>query len=284
VLDSVRAAANEMVAHIQKAHPEVKIKKIKVRSSANVEDIPDFDGAGLHDSFGAKLAETETGKCRRVNVDDDGEGEGVLTKTDLDPPSLGCAIRAVYASLWNKRAIEERTFHGLDHRGIAMGLAVVPSYNFMKKEGLSVTANSVVLTRVLNTENVFGYTLMTHPGNNLVTNPIPGTKAENAIGTFGYKGEAPALTYLNFAKPHVKKPALKGPVLSRDTSLKVLKITQHIEKVFCINQPKYYGPARICDYAAVDPEKEKSLDLEYKFLGPNKDHILCKQVREFSGH
>ena len=36
------------------------VKKIKVRSSANAEDVPDFDGAGLHDSFAA-----DTGKPDR---------------------------------------------------------------------------------------------------------------------------------------------------------------------------------------------------------------------------
>ncbi len=29
------------------------VEKVKVRSSANAEDIPNFDGAGLHDCFAA---------------------------------------------------------------------------------------------------------------------------------------------------------------------------------------------------------------------------------------
>ena len=35
------------------------MEKIKVRSSANAEDIPNFDGAGLHDSYAATVAKKD---------------------------------------------------------------------------------------------------------------------------------------------------------------------------------------------------------------------------------
>ena len=41
------------------------VKKIKIRSSANAEDVPNFDGAGLHDSFAATVSKQDNpdGSC-----------------------------------------------------------------------------------------------------------------------------------------------------------------------------------------------------------------------------
>jgi hypothetical protein len=47
-----------------------------------------------------------------------------------------------------------------------------------------VAANAVVVTRVLNTDDVFGYSLSVQLGNNLVTNPNPGTYSEVTIAGF----------------------------------------------------------------------------------------------------
>ena len=77
----------------------------------------------------------------------------------------------MYASLWNKRAVEERFFARIDQTNIAMGLAIVPAYDL----GSEIAANTVVVTRVLNTDDVFGYSLSVQEGNNLVTNPDAGT-------------------------------------------------------------------------------------------------------------
>ena len=47
------------------------VEKVKVRSSSNAEDIPNFDGAGLHDSFSAKPAKhSKKPKCQ-FDLDDD---------------------------------------------------------------------------------------------------------------------------------------------------------------------------------------------------------------------
>jgi hypothetical protein len=86
----------------------------------------------------------------------------------------------VYASLWNKRVVEERSLARIDQRTIAMGLAIVPVYDTESE----VAANAVVVTRVLNTDDVFGYSLSVQLGNNLVTNPNPGTYSEVTIAGF----------------------------------------------------------------------------------------------------
>jgi hypothetical protein len=47
-----------------------------------------------------------------------------------------------------------------------------------------VAANAVVVTRVLNTHDLFGYSLSGQLGNNLVTNPNPGTYSAVTIAGF----------------------------------------------------------------------------------------------------
>ena len=83
------------------------VDKVKVRSSANAEDIPNFDGAGLHDSFSAKLAKhSKKPKCQ-FDVDDDvGRRRRRRSRSSArcKPRTVACAVKGVYASLWNQRA------------------------------------------------------------------------------------------------------------------------------------------------------------------------------------
>ena len=114
-LERVRAKITEIIPGVE---------KIKVRSSANAEDVPNFDGAGLHDSYAADTDKRDRpiGPCL---VEEEDEAEGGEVKRKVKPKSVGCAIKGVYASLWNKRAVEERSFaridqsthrHGAGHR------------------------------------------------------------------------------------------------------------------------------------------------------------------------
>src|SRR6185295_8619755 len=75
---------------------------MRFRSSTNSEDLNGFTGAGLYTS--------KTG--------------------DPQNPSkpVAKAIRNVWASLWNFRAFEERTYRGIPHTDVAMALLVHPSF------------------------------------------------------------------------------------------------------------------------------------------------------------
>jgi hypothetical protein len=81
-----------------------------VRSSSNSEDLPGFNGAGLYDSVG--------------NV--------------LGKQALGVAIKTVWASLWNLRAVEERSAFGIDHRQAYMAVLI--------QVGVNATAAGVLVT------------------------------------------------------------------------------------------------------------------------------------------
>ncbi|NVB83740.1 MAG: pyruvate, phosphate dikinase [Kofleriaceae bacterium] len=88
-------------------------KGVFVRSSSNSEDLPGFNGAGLYDTVG--------------NV--------------VGKKALGDALKTVWASLWNLRAVEERTAFGIDHKQAYMGVLV--------QVGVSATAAGVLVTKNL---------------------------------------------------------------------------------------------------------------------------------------
>jgi hypothetical protein len=249
------------------------VTKVKVRSSANAEDVPDFDGAGLHDSYSADTTKPDRpiGPCR-VEIEDDGDGGEVKRK--VAPKSIGCAIKGVYASLWNKRAVEERSFARIDQTTIAMGLAIVPAYD----TDSDVAANAVIVTRVLNTQGVYGYSLSVQQGNNLVTNPDAGTWSEVTIAGFYSDDQPISLTVTRFAKPARDASERTDAVLSRDRMLELVDVAKRVERAYCAATPGYYDD---CAIVAGASDKQTSLDLELKIL--ENGRLVCKQVREFGG-
>ena len=262
-------ALERVRAKLQQVLPGVE--KVKVRSSANAEDIPDFDGAGLHDSYAADTSKRDRpiGPCL-VEIDD---SDGELNQK-VKPRSLGCAIKGVYASLWNKRAVEERSFARIDQSTIAMGLAVVPAYDSES----DVAANAVVVTRVLNTDHVFGYSLSVQAGNNLVTNPDAGTWSEVTVAAFISDDEPTSLTTTRYAKPSRETPARTERVLPDERMRELVDLARRVERAYCRATPGYYPDCRIVTSAA---DKPRSLDLELKIL--ENGRLVYKQVREFGG-
>jgi pyruvate phosphate dikinase-like enzyme len=250
------------------------VRKVKIRSSANAEDIPNFDGAGLHDSFSANPDKKDNAahSCS-FEVDDE---DGSEVKRKVKPKSVACAVKGVYASLWNKRAIEERSFARIDHATVAMGLAIVPAYDLEE----DVAANAVIITRVINARGVFGYSLSVQEGNNLVTNPDPGTYSEVTVAALGLGEEPTSLTITRFAKPTREGDPRTEPVLPRERMLQLVDLARTIEQAYCRAKPSYY-PGGDCDFVPLDDEKPKSLDMEIKVLA--NDQLVFKQVREFGG-
>jgi phosphoenolpyruvate synthase/pyruvate phosphate dikinase len=261
----------------EKTYPKSVVKKIKVRSSANAEDIPHFDGAGLHSSYSAKLNEMGDPKqdCKLIRTT-----SGVETKEEMQPETVMCAIKGVYASLWNKRAIEERNFARIDQRSAVMGIAVNANYDFRKKtEAITEIANAVIVTRVINAKGIYGYRLSVNTVDNLVTNPTPKTQSEIIIATFIEAGEIPQLSFVQFAKTDATLPLRNQPLLSSADYQRMVEIARDLEYNYCKNVPGYYK--NDCTYVAADTSKESSLDMELKIY--SNGEILVKQVREFSG-
>ena len=85
-------------------------KGVFVRSSTNSEDLPGFNGAGLYDTV--------------PNV--------------RGKEALGVALKTVWASLWNLRAVDERTAFGIDHTQVFAGVLV--------QVGVNATAAGVLVS------------------------------------------------------------------------------------------------------------------------------------------
>jgi hypothetical protein len=156
-----------------------------------------------------------------------------------------------------------------------MGLAIVGAYDTES----DVTANAVIITRVLNTDAVYGYSISVQEGNNLVTNPDPGTSAEVTIAAIGVDNEPTSFTVTRYATPTKGAPARTKPVLTRAQMLTLVQLAARIEAAYCAADPDYYNGD--CRFVSVDNNKPRSLDMELKILA--NDHIVCKQVREFGG-
>lgn len=263
------AAVNAQLARLKQLEPAMT--KMKFRSSANAEDIANFDGAGLHDSFGAKLASTDNPdmSCQVVE-----EPDGIATKLDVKPKTPQCAIKAVFASLWNPRAIEERSFARIDHATASMGIAVVPAYDSES----DVAANGVLITRAVNSE-ILAYTLGIQQGNNLVTNPAPGTIAQMTLATFGGLDRPTRFTNVRFATPTKGAAPLTSSVMTEPQMSQLVDIAKSVEVAYCRVKPGYYD--NDCRYVWVDETKPRALDMEFKFL--QNGQFVVKQSREFHG-
>ena len=95
-----------------------------VRSSTNAEDLPGFNGAGLYDTVA-----------------------NVHSKEDL-----GSAIKKVWASLWNFRAVEERSLFGINHSEVYAGVLI--------QRGINATAAGVLVTsNLFDREETDAYTI-----------------------------------------------------------------------------------------------------------------------------
>ncbi|HVH40787.1 MAG TPA: PEP/pyruvate-binding domain-containing protein [Labilithrix sp.] len=262
-------AVNKAIAELRAVEPAMQ--KMKFRSSANAEDIPNFDGAGLHDSFAVKLSSVDAPDmaCRLET-----EQDGVVTKLEIKPKTPQCGIKGVFASLWNTRAIEERSFARLDHATASMGIAVVPAYDTESE----VAANGVIITRSVNSD-FLAYTLSLQQGNNLVTNPDPGTISQMTLATFSDGSRPTQFTIVRRATPVAGGSPLTTSVLDNGQMNQVTELAKVVEQAYCRVKPGYYGGD--CRYVWLDSDKERSLDMEFKFL--QNGQFVLKQSREFHG-
>lgn len=94
-------------------------RKIRFRSSTNVEDSENFTGAGLYDSFSG---------CLLDDLDGDTTGPSACDPAENNERGVFRAIQRVYASFYNDNAFLERLRHGVDETRVAMGVLVHHSF------------------------------------------------------------------------------------------------------------------------------------------------------------
>jgi hypothetical protein len=114
--EAIKAAPIDQ-ASLDAIYKRVKLKLggkgVFIRSSTNAEDLPGFNGAGLYDTV--------------ANV--------------VGKKAIGEAIRVVWASVWNLRAVDEREAFGIDHRQVFGSVLV--------QVGVNATAAGVLVTKNL---------------------------------------------------------------------------------------------------------------------------------------
>jgi len=170
--DAVHIDANLLKAVLVKTDTfkdlEGRPRRMKFRSSTNAEDLPSFSGAGLYTSKSYKPLKKGKERSEAKKLE-----------------KLEKAIKVVWASIWNKRAYDERVLYGIDHRKVFMGIQVNLAFPDEIASGVVVSANP---DDIKDAEAVF---VEAQRGDEFsVENPIEGVLGEQLL----------------------LKPALEGPV------------------------------------------------------------------------
>ncbi|HOX58759.1 MAG TPA: PEP/pyruvate-binding domain-containing protein [Candidatus Paceibacterota bacterium] len=134
-------------------------RKIRFRSSTNVEDAEQFTGAGLYDSYSG---------CLLDDMDGDTAGPSHCDATDSKEKGVFLAIQKVYASFYNDDAVLERLMHRVDETQVAMGVLV--HHSFPDEEELANGVATPTFTFTPSSTNVLG-DIVTQLGAESVTNP-----------------------------------------------------------------------------------------------------------------
>ena len=152
-------------------------RRLRFRSSTNVEDTDQFVGAGLYDSFSGCLAD---------DLDDDDSGPSACDSSRAKERGVFRAIRKVYASFYKRNAFVERLRHGVDESDVAMALLV--HHSFPDETEL---ANGVATAHIRPSSAYMQ--LVTQAGALSVANPINGATPERVdVDVFSF-GAYPTL-------------------------------------------------------------------------------------------
>ena len=214
-----------------------EFSSFRFRSSTNAEDLEIFSGAGLYNSHSAK--------------------KGDAKKT------IERAIKKVYASLWNWRAFEERSYFKIDHQSCAMGILVHRSFP-------DEDANGVMITRNLYNENP-GFIINVQYKEESIVFPKPGI-IHDQIMLLAWSitpGQNFMLEYLSFSNV----PELNGQtVMTNEELFELGDYGMALKRHYYDNLPHSCG----CSFNSF------ALDIEFKVdseVSPRK--IYIKQMRPF---
>jgi hypothetical protein len=204
-------------------------ERFRMRSSSNTEDLAEFSGAGLYTSVSGAIGDPK----HRV---DDG-------------------LRAVWASLWDQRAYDERELALVDHTKAAMGVLIHDAFDQVER------ANGVAVSRdVLDPTNAESFTINAQAGEAAVTNPAPGVVSDQILYTPYF---SPPAEY------RARSSLVSGPVLS----------AFELGQVFCALH------AVLLHFSDVlNPEGKNrwfAMEVEFKFVEDARQMVF-KQARPYS--
>ena len=218
---------------------------VRLRSSSNIEDALEFNGAGLYDS---------TSGCLLDDLDSDAAGPSLCDPDRADERPVATALRRVWASLLNARAHEERAHYGVPTTSCAMGVLVTCAFGVERANGVAFTGNP-------SGADDRRYLVTVQAGEESVVSPSPGVLPEKVFLEMeeGHLGSITRVQGSSLLAP--------GQVVLDDDQLRELgALLAHIDRVF----PVDLGGRR---------REDVLLDVEFKIAADGR--LAVKQVRPF---
>ncbi len=168
---SFNPALREQVARLLQQSGLPFQRKLRFRSSTNVEDSEEFTGAGLYDSFSG---------CLLDDLDGDDQGPCGCDAAETDERGVFRAIQRVYASFWNDQAFLERRRLAVDEAAAFMGVLVHESYP--DDDELANGVTTLQWNAGFGGNRSTEWRMVTQKGAESVTNPDPGARPEVVDG------------------------------------------------------------------------------------------------------
>ena len=240
-------------AIIAALEPFDKDRKIRFRSSTNIEDSRYFTGAGLYDSYSG---------CLLDDLDNDQVGPCGCDETQPKERGVFRAIKRVYASFYNNNAYIERRRFEIDENEV--GMAILLHHSFPDEFEL---ANGVAVSDFRKyTGGAFNMwsTLSTQVGATSVANPDT-TAVPEGVRVSGYRSSN--------GSTNRRVMFQSRSSLLRAGEDHVMKWKSDYDALHALLEKVASGYSRY----AVDRENY-TLDFEYKKNEPGK--LIVKQVRE----
>ncbi|HAK97685.1 MAG TPA: hypothetical protein DCM87_22530 [Planctomycetes bacterium] len=238
------AVVAEVAAQAEKVYGSTRVM-LRSRSSSNMEDDIAFSGAGLYDSYSI---------CPADSLDADDDGPSACNPDKDGEREIERGLVQVWASLWNMRAFEERSYYQLPHDEAAMGILVTPAFPDEAANGVAFTGNPF---------DPFDrrYLINVQYGDASVVLPDPTVTPEKDILALE-DGEVTAIVR---ARPSSLMPP--GTYVLTDAQLKELGRACAIASDCFHVDPGPYDPSRVI------------LDIEFKFTRDGS--LKIKQVRPY---
>jgi len=158
------ALVNALVERIRQVFGSTSVM-VRFRSSSNVEDSILFNGAGLYDS---------TSVCAQDSLDSDYFGPSHCDANQENERTIERGLKKVWASLWNFRAYEERSYFQVPQERAAMAILVTPAFPDEAANGVALTGDPIVGATA-------GYVINVQVGDYSVVQPGAGVLAEKDI-------------------------------------------------------------------------------------------------------
>ena len=247
LVDSLTALQTRMQAEDMVVNPELvaQIKslsdkmypnqRMRLRSSTNSEDMPQFTGAGLYDS----------------EAYDPTKPKKTIQK----------ALKLVWSSVWNLRAFDERELFKINHLDVSMAVLVSPAYPDEVANGVGVSKN------IVDPKLGPGVYLNIQKGSEAVTNPNPDITPDQILVLLKKDSAQKTkytLKYLKYSSLTKTEPVLPYAEVEKIVDY-LLELQKHFVKLY---HPKNDNPQFALDVEFKVDTQEGSRKVHYKQARP----------------